>query len=192
MAEKKRPGFGKRGWILMLYMFLAFVVWCTTQNSLNILSPLYAATRGWNATLITSVYTIGSLISIVVHFLLNNYVANHSVKKAAVIFGILSVALAVFLSLAMQQALFCIIYVCMKICQDMWALIANGVMAGQWFPAQGYCHGHSDLRLPSFLRPWNGHYWHSGQQKHVCILPSLSDTWRYCNYTGRGLSFRLS
>ncbi len=134
MVEKKSIGLGKRGWILTIYMFLSFVLWCATQNSLNILSPLYAATRGWNATLITSVYTFGSLISIVVQFLLNKYVATHSVKKAITIFGWLSIILAVFLSLAMQQSTFCIIYVCMKICQDMWALVANGVMAGQWFP----------------------------------------------------------
>jgi MFS family permease len=134
LENKRRIGFGKRGWVLTIYMFLAFVVWCATQNSLNILSPLYAATRGWNATLITSVYTIGSLISIVFQFILNKYVATHSVKKASIIFGILSLVLAVFLSLAMQQAIFCVIYVCMKICQDMWALVANGMMAGQWFP----------------------------------------------------------
>ena len=134
MVGKKRIGLGARGWILTIYMFLSFIVWCATQNSLNILSPVYAATRGWNATLITSVYTIGSLISIVVQFILNKYVATHSVKKAVTIFSIASMVLAVLLSLAMQQAIFCIIYVCMKITQDMWALVANGVMAGQWFP----------------------------------------------------------
>ena len=72
MEQKKSIGFGFRGWMLILYQLIAFLTFGVFTNyPMNIL-----AQTGFypDATTMSTYYLVGSIVAIVVQFILSNNV----------------------------------------------------------------------------------------------------------------------
>ena len=68
--QKKSIGFGFRGWIVLIYQFLAFVMYVSLNNfGQNVMANVNANVRGWNATLVPTVYTIVCVVSVIIQFI---------------------------------------------------------------------------------------------------------------------------
>ena len=68
--QKKSIGFGFRGWIVLIYQFLAFVMHVSLNNfGQNVMANVNANVRGWNATLVPTVYTIVCVVSVIIQFI---------------------------------------------------------------------------------------------------------------------------
>lgn len=134
MNNKKSIGFGSRGWILMVYVFIGYFVTCAITNSVNLLAPMFAGTRGWNATLITSTYTIGTVIACVLQLFLNKILLKKSAKWGSIIFGIAYVIVCAIMCAAQAPWQFVVLYSLGKIFCDFWIFTENGVLVGNWFP----------------------------------------------------------
>ena len=60
---RKNIGFGFRGWMVLIYQFLAFICYVTINNfGQNVMANVNAGTLGWNPALVPTVYTIATII----------------------------------------------------------------------------------------------------------------------------------
>jgi len=131
MKEKK--GFGK-GWLLIIYGFLAYFTATAVGSAMNAAAGTLAELRGWEAALLTSFISLGSLANIVACFVLGKLAAKRSAKALSVvcfvIYGLVMVGLGVTTNLA-------VFAVCL--------ILANGISCGigyqlgpvmfsKWFP----------------------------------------------------------
>ena len=98
--QKKSIGFGFRGWIVLIYQFLAFVMYVSLNNfGQNVMANVNANVRGWNATLVPTVYTIVCVVSVIIQFIFGKRIANSGkVKNLSMILltisGVLTIATA--------------------------------------------------------------------------------------------------
>lgn len=146
--RKSAKGFGKRGWVMIIQMFLTFFTCFALQNSVNVLAPMLGA-QGWNATLITSCYTIGGVITFIVQMAINRAVARRSSIKGAIVFGLIFLVSIFVIGLSKSIVQFAVGYVLMYFSSCMWSLIENGILAGQWFPRKkGVVMGITTFGIP--------------------------------------------
>jgi len=135
--SKKNVGFGARGWMLTLYTFLSFLVWVAVTNyPNNIMASAYEGMFGWNAALVATCYSAGSVISVIIQLFINKKIANGNVKKLMIFFSIATLVLGILLAVITAQPIFLLIYVLVRIFGDIWTLLGNGVIVGQWFPTR--------------------------------------------------------
>ena len=148
MEQKKSVGFGFRGWILILVLFLGFMTFQVFTNfPLNILSDFYGGSQK-----ISLFYTAGTAVGLVVQLVLSAFMPKiKSVKKLAAIFGAIAVVAAIavacipfFLSTAWYIAYFLI-----NVCVTIYVLFSLSILAGQWFPRRkGTVMGLATIAFP--------------------------------------------
>ena len=131
--EDKKKGFGK-GWLLIIYGFLGYFTATAVGSAMNAAAGTLADLRGWQAALLTSLISLGSLANIVACFILGKLASKHSAKVLSivcfVIYGI------VMIGLGLTTNLF-VFAICL--------ILANGISCGigyqlgpvmfsKWFP----------------------------------------------------------
>lgn len=133
METKAKRGYGK-GWLLILYAFLGYFTATAVGSAMNAASGTLADLRGWNAAVLTSLISLGSIANIVAGFALGKLSSKYSAKKLSLIcFGIYVI---VMLGLGATSN-FMIFAVCL--------ILANGISSGigyqlspvlisRWFP----------------------------------------------------------
>lgn len=133
METKAKRGYGK-GWLLILYAFLGYFTATAVGSAMNAASGTLADLRGWNAAVLTSLISLGSIANIVAGFVLGKLSSKYSAKKLSLIcFGIYVI---VMLGLGATSN-FMIFAVCL--------ILANGISSGigyqlspvliaRWFP----------------------------------------------------------
>lgn len=131
--EKIKKGYGK-GWLLIIYAFLAYFTATAVGSAMNAASGTLAELRGWNAAVLTSLISAGSLANIVAAFVLGKLSVKYSAKKLSLVcFAIYAV---VMIGLGVSGN-FVIFAVCL--------ILANGISSGigyqlspvlisKWFP----------------------------------------------------------
>lgn len=133
MEAKTKKGYGK-GWLLIIYAFLAYFTATAVGSAMNAASGTLADLRGWNAAVLTSLISVGSIANIVAGFILGKLSAKHSAKKLSIICFVIYVAVMIGLGVTGK---FMIFAVCL--------ILANGISSGigyqlspvlisQWFP----------------------------------------------------------
>ena len=133
MDTKTKRGYGK-GWLLILYAFLVYFTATAVGSAMNAASGTLADLRGWNAAVLTSLISLGSIANIVAGFVLGKLSSKYSAKKLSLIcFGIY---VAVMLGLGATSN-FMVFAICL--------ILANGISSGigyqlspvlisRWFP----------------------------------------------------------
>lgn len=131
--ENRKSGYGK-GWILIIYGFLAFFTATAVGSAMNAASGTLAELRGWNAAVLTSLISLGSIANIVAGFVLGKLSVKHSAKNLSIICFIIYAAVMFTLGATSNFTLFA---VCL--------ILANGISSGigyqlspvlisKWFP----------------------------------------------------------
>lgn len=131
--QKKSIALGFRGWMLLIYQAVAFFTFTVFTNfPMNILADLYGG-----AQKISTLYTIATLLGIVVQLVLTRFVGKmKSVKALGVTFGAISLVLALGIMLipAGQAGLWQVCYFLEVLFVTMYATFSLGILVGQWFP----------------------------------------------------------
>ncbi|MCU0078825.1 CynX/NimT family MFS transporter [Extibacter muris] len=133
MDTKTKRGYGK-GWLLILYAFLGYFTATAVGSAMNAASGTLADLRGWNAAVLTSLISLGSIANIVAGFVLGKLSSKYSAKKLSLIcFGIY---VAVMLGLGATSN-FMVFAICLILANG----ISNGigyqlspVLISRWFP----------------------------------------------------------
>lgn len=150
--NKKSIGFGFRGWMVLIYQFLAFICYVTINNfGQNVMANVNAGVLGWNPTLVPTVYTVAIIVSVVLQFIFGKKIANSGKVRN------LSIAV---LGLAVLMTVFTAVY---KSNYTVWLFVWGlsvlfsiigstffvSTIVGQWFPRRkGTVMGIATLAFP--------------------------------------------
>lgn len=128
-----KKGYGK-GWWLILYAFLAYFTATAVGSAMNVASGTLAGLYSWNAAVLTSLISLGSIANILAAVVLGNLSVQHSAKHLSLIcFAIYTLAM---IGLGLSGN-FLVFAVCL--------ILANGISSGigyqlspvlisRWFP----------------------------------------------------------
>jgi cyanate permease len=130
-----KRGYGK-GWMVVLYSFLAYFTATSVGSAMNAASGTLAELRGWNPAFLFSLISLGSLANIAAGFLFGRLAMKRSTKQLSILCIIIWGASTFLLGVTTQLLMFacCLI-------------IANGISSGlgyqlspviiaKWFPTR--------------------------------------------------------
>lgn len=131
--EKTKKGYGK-GWLLVIYAFLAYFTATSVASAMNAASGTLAELHEWNAAVLTSLISAGALANIVAAFVLGKLSVKYSAKKLSLICFAIYTVVMIGLGVTGNFAIFA---VCL--------ILANGISSGigyqlspviisKWFP----------------------------------------------------------
>lgn len=133
MEKKKNIGFGFRGWMLIIYQFLAFFTFMVFTNfPMNILAGFYGG-----AQRISLLYTIATLTTIIFQLIISRFIGRiKNIKMLGVIFGIISMILGLGIMIipATQPTLWQACYFLLVVFVTSYCTLFVGILVGQWFP----------------------------------------------------------
>lgn len=137
MQQKTKLGinFGFRGWMLMIFEITAFLLFQVFGNfPMNMLGDLYGG-----AAKISPIYTIGSLVGIVIQLILAGCVGKmKSVKTMTLGFGLASLVVATLVAALPigGSTLWLICYFLVNVLTNIYGMFGIGIIIGQWFPTR--------------------------------------------------------
>ncbi len=148
MNQSLVKGFGSRGIILIIVLFLGFFMFQTFTNyPLNILADFYGGSQT-----VAMLLTIGTLAGVVTQIILSRFAGNiKSIKKVASIFGIIAVICAWLVAAIpfYMTGVWYVAYFVVNYTVTMYALFFMSIIAGQWFPRRkGTIMGISTIAYP--------------------------------------------
>lgn len=88
METKVKKGYGK-GWALILYAFLAYFTATAVGSAMNAASGTLSELRGWNAALLTSFISLGSIANVIAGFVFGKLSTKASAKKLSIVCGVI-------------------------------------------------------------------------------------------------------
>ncbi|MCD8045772.1 MAG: MFS transporter [Clostridiales bacterium] len=148
MNQSKPKGFGTRGVILIIVLFLGFFSFQTFTNyPLNILADLYGG-----STTVAMIMSAGTFVGIVIQLILSRFIGRiKSIKKVASIFGVIAIVCA-WIEAALPfylTSVWYVVYFIVNLTITIYALFFMSIIAGQWFPRRkGTIMGISTIAYP--------------------------------------------
>jgi len=149
--NQKRIGFGFRGWMLIIYQFLAFSMYCCINNFGQNIHASFNQQYGWNYTMVSTVYTIVSIIAVVLQFAFGKKVANSGkVRILSIIFLALSGCAAIGMAtINSSEGLWLVVWGLAVFFSVVGATFMVSTIVGQWFPRRkGTVMGIATLAFP--------------------------------------------
>ncbi|MCF0230232.1 MAG: hypothetical protein HUJ76_11155, partial [Parasporobacterium sp.] len=136
MKKKQSYNFGFRGWMLMIYQFIAFFTFTVFTNfPMNILAEDFYG----GATLVANVYTYATIATIIIQLIASKFIGKiKNMKNISLILGAVTLAVAVFLMVYPApmgaDPLWLAMFAIETVASILYATFTIGVIAGQWFP----------------------------------------------------------
>jgi len=128
-----KKGFGK-GWILIIYSFLAFFFSSGVSSSMNVAAGVLSDVRGWSSTLLTSMISVGGVANIIAGIVFGRLAVKRSAKKLSIIALVLYIITMIVLGATSTLWIF---LVCIVLSNG----LSNGigyqlapVIISKWFP----------------------------------------------------------
>ncbi len=156
---KKVKGFGGRGWILIIVLFLGFFMFQTFTNyPVNILAEDFlGGTHASGAQFVAMLMTVGTFCGIAFQLIISQFIGKiKSIKRIAMIFGIIALACAWMVAGFAQNFMnpvflnaWYVVYFIENFSVTIYALFFMSIIAGQWFPTRkGTIMGISTIAYP--------------------------------------------
>jgi MFS transporter, OFA family, oxalate/formate antiporter len=157
--EKKTSNFGFRGWMLIVYQFIAFFAFLAFTNwPMNALADMYGGSEK-----LSTIYTVAMIIGILIQLILSRNIGKVSnIKILSIILGVVSMifALGIMVIPAGMQTLWQIAYFLECVVVTVWCTFILGILVGQWFPRRkGTAIGIATIAFPvgnALLAPFAG------------------------------------
>ena len=135
MQQKTKLGlnFGFRGWMLMVFEVTAFVLFTVFTNfPMNMLADFYGG-----AQKLSTLYTVATLVGIVIQLILSGFVGKiKSVKPMVMIFGLIALLAALGVMLVPAGGFWLVCYFAVTVFSTIYATFGIGIIIGQWFPTR--------------------------------------------------------
>lgn len=133
METKVKKGYGK-GWALILYAFLAYFTATAVGSAMNAASGTLSELRGWNAALLTSFISLGSIANVIAGFVFGKLSTKASAKKLSIVCGVIWIIGVVGMGLTTNLWVFA---VCLIIANGISCALGyqlSPVIIAKWFP----------------------------------------------------------
>ena len=133
MEQSKVRGFGFRGWMLVIYQFLAFLVFIAFTNwPMNALTDIYSPE---NPQFISTLYTIGQILGIGTQLILSAQIGKvKNVKVLGIILGCISMLFCLGVMILPPGTLWFVSFFLVSFIVTVWCTFTIGILIGQWFP----------------------------------------------------------
>lgn len=93
MNQSKGKGFGRKGWMVIIFTLFIYMFTCTVPDTLNVSVTAFAMQYGWDSNQMLIFSAIGGFVGIAVSLILGMIVAKKGVKWPTVVFLIISAIL---------------------------------------------------------------------------------------------------
>ena len=127
-------GFGARGWILMVYQFLAYIAFvCFTNWPMNALGSYYDPVNGTQG--VAKIYTIAAVLGVVIQVVASPFIGKlKSIYRLSIVMGVLSIVASFGVMMCTPGTLWnvCYFFACLLVI--IWSTFIIGILIGQWFP----------------------------------------------------------
>ncbi len=131
--QKKSINLGFRGWMLVIYQFLAYIAFVAFTNwPMNALADLYGGSEK-----LSSLYTLAIAIGIIIQLIISRNIGRvKNIKVLSIVLGVVSMvfALAMMLIPASMQTIWQAAYFLECLFVVIWCTFVVGILIGQWFP----------------------------------------------------------
>ena len=150
--QRKRVGYGVRGWVLIIWIATAFLSYMVIGNyPLNILSDLYGGQQ-----VLSTIYTVASVVGIIIQLFASTQIGKmKSVKRFGCLMGILSMVCLLGIMVipgyipGTIQMLWRAVYAVGTVLSVFYGTFALSILVGQWFPTKkGTVMGIATLAFP--------------------------------------------
>ena len=135
MQQKTKLGinFGFRGWMLMIFEITAFLLFQSFTNfPMNLAGDFFGG-----AQLLSTLYTVGTLVGIILQLILATRVAKmKSVKNMTLVFGLVTLVAALGVMLIPAGTAWLVAYFVVNVFAIMYGMFGIGIIIGQWFPTR--------------------------------------------------------
>lgn len=136
MQNKVRYNFGKYGWALVIYCFLAFFIFSAGNGTMNVAVALFEQNYGWDQTYLLSLQSIGAWLAIPFIFIFGQLYGKGKIKLRALILGSGSLyAIGILLwGYVKNLTVFTFVFAICYITYPVWGTLANNSLTNNWFP----------------------------------------------------------
>ena len=135
MQQKTKLGinFGFRGWMLLIFEVTAFLLFqCFTQFPLNLAADFFGG-----AEKLSTLYTAGTLVGIIIQLILSRFIGKmKSVKALTLICGVVTMVAALGVILVPAGGLWLVCYFFVNVFAIIYGMFGIGIIIGQWFPTR--------------------------------------------------------
>jgi len=134
MQQKKVVGFGFRGWMLIIYQFMAYLAMvCFTNWPMNALGSYYDSVRGSQG--VSMIYTIAAIIGVIIQVIISPYIGRiKNIHALSIAMGVVSMAASLGVMLAPPGMAWNVFYFITCLVLIVWCTFVVGILIGQWFP----------------------------------------------------------
>ena len=134
MQQNTVRGFGARGWILMIYQFLAYIAFvCFTNWPMNALGNYYDPVNGTQG--VAKIYTIAAVLGVVIQVIASPFIGKiKSIFKLSIVMGVISIAASFGVMMCNPGTLWNVCYFVACLFVIIWSTFIIGILVGQWFP----------------------------------------------------------
>jgi len=134
MQQNKVSGFGFRGWMLMIYQFVAYLAMvCFTNWPMNALADYYDPVAG--AQGVSKIYTIAAVAGVVIQVIISPLIGKiKNIHKLSIVMAVISMAAAFGVMMVTPGTLWKVCYFITCLVLIIWCTFVIGVLIGQWFP----------------------------------------------------------
>lgn len=133
MENKTKKGYGK-GWSLIIYAFLAYFTATAVGSAMNAASGILADLRGWSATFLTSLISLGCVGNIVAGVVFGKLAVKKSAKKLSIGCMIVYLIAMFGLGACTQLWLFAVCLVISNAISNAIGYQLAPVIIARWFP----------------------------------------------------------
>ena len=125
--------FGFRGWMLLLAEATAFLMFQAFSNfPMNMLADFYGG-----AQTLSTMYTVGTLVGIVIQLILSTFIGKvKSVKALTLLMGCITIIAAVGVMFIAPGTLWMVAYFVFNVFSIIYGMFGLGILIGQWFPTR--------------------------------------------------------
>lgn len=152
MKEKKVTGsnnFGARGWVLVIYAFLVYLITTAIVQMFNVTGSYYQTAYGWDTVTLTGMVSIAGVISVVVCFFIGSLAMRVSPRLISIILGIILVIVYMLFGVVSNLILFMILLVVSRCMGDCMSFMMIGNLMANWFPRKrGAAMGWATFGMP--------------------------------------------
>jgi len=127
-------GFGFRGWMLMIYQFLAYLAMvCFTNWPMNALGDFYDPVMG--AQGVSKIYTMAAVIGVVIQVIASPFIGKiKNIHALSIVMGVISMVAAFGVMMCAPGTLWNVSYFVTCLVLIIWCTFVIGILIGQWFP----------------------------------------------------------
>ena len=123
-------GFGFRGWMLMIYQFLAYLAMvCFTNWPMNALGDFYDPVMG--AQGVSKIYTMAAVIGVVVQVIASPFIGKiKNIHALSIVMGVISMVAAFGVMMCAPGTLWNVCYFVACLVVIVWSTFIIGILAG--------------------------------------------------------------